>query len=86
MRDLLQNAFKKVEKHWFFLKQFYVSEKVWCHMKGILLSFLPAEGEVSIILNNEVILENVIRVQDGSGGWGDGGWGAHRITCKIVKK
>ena len=55
-------------------------------MKGILLSFLPAEGEVSIILNNEVILENVIRVQDGSGGWGDGGWGAHRITFKIVKK
>ena len=55
-------------------------------MKGIFLSFLPAEEEVWIILINEVILENVIRVHDGSGGWGAGGWGAHRITCKIVKK
>ncbi len=68
MRDLLQNAFKKVEKHGFFLKLFYVSEEVWCHMIGIFLSFLPSEREVSIILINEVILENVIRVQDGSGG------------------
>ncbi len=55
-------------------------------MIGIFLSFLPSEREVSIILINEVTLENVIRVHDGSGGWGDGGWGAHRITCKIVKK
>ena len=68
MRDLLQNAFKKVEKHGFFLKIFYVSEEIWCHMKGIFLSFLPGEGEVWIFLINEVILENVIRVHDGSGG------------------
>ena len=68
MRDLLQNAFKKVEKHGFFLKIFYVSEEIWFRMKGIFLSFLPAEEEVWIILINEVILENVIRVHDGSGG------------------
>ena len=30
--------------------------------------------------------QNVNCVWGGAGGWGTGGWGAHRVTHKIVKK
>ena len=55
-------------------------------MKGIYLLFLNTKRQVWIIIINEDILKNIVLVYDGSGGWGDGGWGAHRITYKIAKK